>query len=287
MWIPAPCGASNLCDYCAWRVARENIAVMAMDSVRHPDDFARVNFTLTTNRQSFKPEQFKNAYREVFRYLRHDRFDGLALRQLGLMEWTTGSGGHGRLPHIHGLLKGLDPSLATTCGAEHRRDRCGTCEECLLSLRWEKLTGGAWKVEMREIRKPAGMTAYVIAHHHKKAQGPPPWAKGVKRFRPAIATKERAGFFLDGVTALRKEAREASANDAKVKAAQDRLMALDLDPSDLDCIGNELFDDFLEQQHAQAPAIAVKRHANGALVSLSTGEVVGRHSRVTGKVVRS
>lgn len=92
-----------------------------------------------------------------------------------MMEWTTGSGGHGRLPHGHLLLKRLPPGVDLSPGCELWRS---------VSERWKKLTGGAFIVELRELRSPAGAIAYTVAHLHKKDQAPPPEWRG-KRFRPS------------------------------------------------------------------------------------------------------
>src|SRR3954454_18706055 len=88
------------------------------------------------------------------------------------MEWTTGLHSPGRRPHMHALVKGLPGEAAAAL-------------EPAISAKWERLTGGAWLVEARELRTPGGAIAYMVGHHHKREQAPPPSMRGVKRMRPS------------------------------------------------------------------------------------------------------
>jgi hypothetical protein len=138
----------------------------------------------------------------------------------GFVEWTTGrsssSGGKRRI-HVHYLLKGLDlrageqvcdPELerkrSARSGVELARSlpcRCGrpySCVECWVRREWRSLVG-AWVVEARPIRTPAGAIAYFAPHHSKQAQGPPAGWSG-KRFRPS------KGYFNAPVEELRGRA---------------------------------------------------------------------------------
>lgn len=169
------CGRSNSCPACAWLAAVENVGVVAIDARASQP---RVGMTLTTREAGFDMARYRRAVSEVFRWLRREY--GSEVAYLLLMEWTTGAGGHGRLPHGHLLVKHLPPDLDLSLGCDLWRQ---------LKARWEHHTG-AWRVELRELRTPGGAIAYMVGHHHKGEQAPPEGWSG-KRFRPSRNYFER------------------------------------------------------------------------------------------------
>ena len=179
------CGRSNSCPSCAWLAAVENVGVVAIDA---REEQPRVGMTLTTRRADFDMARYREAVRLLFRWLRSEF--GSEVAYLLLMEWTTGSGGHGRLPHGHLLVKRLPAELDLSAGCELWRE---------VKAHWERYTG-AWRVELRELRTPGGAIAYMVGHHHKGEQAPPEGWSG-KRFRPS------KNYFVRPVAELRQESR--------------------------------------------------------------------------------
>jgi hypothetical protein len=145
--------------------------------------------TLTTVDPHHDLERFRRDVEQVFKVVR--LVVGGEVQYLGMMEWTTGesrrSGGYRRV-HEHLLLRGVDAAAAAEVEARVRRV-------------WERRTG-ANRVEVRELRNASGATAYVVAHHHKREQAPPPGVS-VRRLRHSRSP----AYFADGVTALREEVR--------------------------------------------------------------------------------
>jgi hypothetical protein len=185
--LPVRCGRSNSCPLCAWLAAAENINVVAIDA---RDDMPRYAITLTTVDPAFSSRAFRVAMAQWFRWLRSEVG---AVRYLGNVEFTTGeaatSGGHRRI-HQHTLVKGEDGWDLDGLW------RAG-------KARWESLTG-AYRVELRALRTPAGACAYFVAHHHRAEQAAPPGWSG-KRFRPS------KGYFTRPVPELREQARSQRA----------------------------------------------------------------------------
>lgn len=179
------CGRSNSCPKCAWLAAVENVGVVMIDS---REEQPRAGMTLTTRRADFDMTRYRRAVFAIFRWLRSEY--GAELAYLLLMEWTTGSGGHGRLPHGHLLVKRLPADVDLSPGCELWRE---------LKTRWERHTG-AWMVELRELRTPGGAIAYMVGHHHKSEQAPPEGWSG-KRFRPS------QNYFVRPIVELREESR--------------------------------------------------------------------------------
>ena len=163
-----------------------------------------VGMTLTTRRADFDLVQYRDAVAVLFRWLRREF--GAQVAYLLMMEWTTGSGGHGRLPHGHLLLKGLPvDNLDLSPGCQLWRD---------VKAHWERYTG-AWRVELRELRTPGGAIAYMVGHHHKNEQAPPEGFSG-KRFRPS------RNYFERPIAQLREEARaQRKRSIALLELAQD------------------------------------------------------------------
>jgi hypothetical protein len=183
--LPVRCKASNRCPYCAWLAASENVAVVALDAT---DEQPTVGMTLTTRDPDFDMTRFRDAARDLFRWLRHQY--GSELAYLMLMEWTTGSGGHGRLPHAHVLVKRLPAGVDLGPGCQLWQD---------VKARWERLTG-AWRVELRKLLSPGGAVGYMVGHHHKREQAPPEGWSG-KRFRPS------KNYFVQPIAELREQVR--------------------------------------------------------------------------------
>jgi hypothetical protein len=183
------CKRSNSCPYCAWMASVENTLVVAHDARwRQPS----VGMTLTTDSPDFTMDRFRWATAKLFRWLRTRdgcaRADGGGrVEYLGLMEWTTGERTPGRRPHMHALVKGLDPDATDELHPQVRE-------------KWSKLTGGSWVVECRPLRTPGGAIAYMVGHHHKREQAPPAGWSG-KRIRPS------QGYFERPVAELRRHAK--------------------------------------------------------------------------------
>lgn len=183
--LPVRCGRSNSCPACAWLAAVENVGVVAIDA---REEQPTVGMTLTTRRADFDLVRYRRAVFAIFRWLRAEF--GPDVAYLLLMEWTTGSGGHGRLPHGHLLVKRMPAEIDLSPGCQLWRE---------LKQRWERHTG-AWRVELRELRTAGGAIAYMVGHHHKGEQAPPESFTG-KRFRPS------KNYFGRPIEDLRRESR--------------------------------------------------------------------------------
>ena len=132
----------------------------------------RLGLTLTTAKPTTDPAEFRYAVKEVRALLRRELG---RVEDCGHIEFTTGkgkrSGGHRRI-HQHSLVKlpddvpveqaqGLEPAIRST---------------------WERLTG-AHRVELAELRTPAGAAHYLTHHHAKQVQCPPKGWTG-RAYRP-------------------------------------------------------------------------------------------------------
>lgn len=260
---PFRCGAPNLCPYCAWRTAVENVAIVGIDA--RENSAPTVGMTLTTHRADFDRCRFTRAVAELIgRFLRP--LAGVPIEYLGNVEWSTGSGGRGRMLHMHVLLKGFPLELLSDCGEHrYRRQRCGRCMECQLSLRWEKITGGAWKVDLRELRSAGGAVAYMVGHHHKQSQSPPAGLRGIKRHRPS------RGYYSRPVGELREQARRVTAASAQNRQLLDRLAGFDASPEARD----DLLAVLLEREQARPAPVPVRLLGHGRQVmDLRTGELL-------------
>lgn len=237
-----PCGRSNSCSYCAWKAVAQNMAVVALDAkVRQP----RHGITLTTRDPAFSPERYRDAMRQWFRWLRSEVGEA---EYLALIEHTVRT----RLMHQHTLVKGLPD---------------GDCDELWREGKrlWEKLTG-AYRIEIRELRTPAGAIAYMVAHHHKGEQAPPPWWSG-KRFRPSRR------YFHRPVKGLREQVKRRHALRARVEQ-------LVRDAHEAGVELDELERRDLEQtvEPARVQVVRVERHESGLLVD-ENGSVIERGLR--------
>jgi hypothetical protein len=140
--------------------------------------------------------RFRVAIAQLFKWLRSEL--GRELGYLMLMEWTTGSGGHGRLPHAHVLLKRLPPD--TDLGPD-----CALFRG--VRTRWQRYTG-AWRIELRPLLSPAGAVVYMVGHHHKREQAPPKGWSG-RRFRPSVGNRDGVGrYFLRPAMDVRADAQQ-------------------------------------------------------------------------------
>jgi hypothetical protein len=184
--LPVRCGRSNSCPKCAWLAAVENVGVVAIDA---REEQPTVGMTLTTRRADFDMARYRVAVAQLFKWLRSEF--GPEVAYLLMMEWTTGSGGHGRLPHGHLLVKRLPADLDLSPNCQLWQD---------VKAHWAKYTG-AWMVEVRQLRSAGGAIAYMVGHHHKGHQAPPEGYTGGKRFRPS------KNYFARPVARLREEAR--------------------------------------------------------------------------------
>lgn len=201
--VPARCGAPNKCAYCAYQVTVENSVVVHLDAERH--GHPKVGMTLTTAKETTPPPVFRKDVEVVFRAVRRR---APACEYLGLVEFSTGRGarsGGVRRPHQHLLLKGVLPSQAEQL------------EDVVRDV-WKARTG-ADRIEFRELRSPAGATAYLIHHHRKREQAPPEGWKG-KRMRPS------RGYYGEPVAALRVEAKELL-RSRRLRRVARRLVAWD------------------------------------------------------------
>lgn len=191
------CGSPNRCDYCAMLTACENAVVLRLDAYDcasldlPPDqrDFATVGLTTTTWRPGVSFEGLRKSEQLLWRQLR--RRYGKQVGYCGFLEWTTGmaarSGGH-RRPHLHHLVKRLEWFDGL---------------EAEVSELWRRFSSdGAWRVECRPLYTPMGAIAYLVLHHHKREQGPPPGTKHTKRLRPS------RNFFNRPIPELREQARK-------------------------------------------------------------------------------
>jgi hypothetical protein len=192
--------------------AVENVSVVVIDSRREQPT---VGMTLTTRRADFDLVRYRRAVEDLFRWLRREF--GPAVAYLLMMEWTTGRGGHGRLPHGHLLVKRLPEGLDLSPGCELWRQ---------IKKRWERSTG-AWMVELRELRTPAGAIAYMVGHHHKREQAPPEGWSG-KRFRPS------RNYFDRPVCELREHVRFDRAVRMRSERLLESLQDQGVDPDQLD-----------------------------------------------------
>ena len=227
--FPVRCGASNKCWYCAYLAAVENAVVVRLDA---EVDAPNVGLTLTTVDPHHDLDRFRRDVEQVFRFIR--RALGADVGYLGFMEWTTGrgtnSGGHRRV-HQHALLKRADAAAATALEPD-------------LAELWKSRTGAS-RVELRELRTPAGAIAYLVHHHHKRDQAPPPAFRG-RRLRPS------KNYYSRPIVELREEAKMLL-RDKRTESAVRRAMDYDLLANALgEDEANALLEQAIDQARAEA-----------------------------------
>lgn len=245
--VPARCGASNRCAYCAYQATIENALVVALDAER--DGYPCVGMTLTTVDPQQDMAAFRRAVQDVIRLLRRRLGDDVGY--LAMIEWTTGrgarSGGHRRV-HAHVLLK--------RCSA-----RAAEAVEGDVAVLWHRLTG-ATRVELRELRSAAGATAYLIHHHRKRDQSPPPGWSG-KRFRPS------RNYFGVPVVQLRAEAAMATRSKRLRRAARQLVEWEALDGAPPEVLDLELAAALVEAKWLSNGVRFVKLDRFGGFASVS------------------
>ena len=255
------CGASNRCDYCAMLAACENAVVLRLDAF--DGAFPQVGLTTTTHRSDFPWELLRGAERSLWRSLRRE-FGRTQVQYCGCLEWTTGSSWRSqgyRFPHLHHLVKGIPREMVTTE------------LEGWISELWRGYTGGAWRVDFKPLYTPMGAIAYLVLHHHKREQGPPPGTKHVKRLRPSKGYTERP------LRELREEARLLLQNERLYAELVETMSVPDGAPSFL---VEELIAERVDQAQAErkmrAPRLCHVRERRR--VDRVTGEVLLEFSHV-------
>lgn len=244
-FLPARCGATNKCAYCAYRRVLEDALVITLDAERfgHP----RVGMTLTTVDPDHSMAAFRDDIKQVFKAIRRRLGDDVAY--LGMMEWTTGraqrSGGR-RRAHQHVLLRNCLPGDAERIEPEVREI-------------WQARTGAS-RVEVRELRSPAGATAYLIHHHRKRDQAPPKGWSG-KRLRPS------KNYYGQPIADLRAEARGLLRNKRLRKAANRLIDWQELDGAPDEILDEEWAAAMVEARHQAALVTFVKLDRFGAIKS--------------------
>lgn len=257
------CGASNRCDYCAMIAACENAVVLRLDAFE--GEFPRVGLTTTTHRRDFGLDELRASEKRLWRWLRREC--GRQVEYCGFVEWTTGrsvrSGG-ARLPHVHHLVKGLPPADAPALETE-------------LSEEWRRWTGGAWVLECRELRTPMGAIAYLVLHHHKREQGPPPGSRHVRRLRSS------RGYMTRPIAEYRAEARELLRDERLYARLVEALDVPNGAPFDLvEEVVAERIDEARERARYERARLVHVRERR--LVDQATGEVKYEFRGVLGGV---
>lgn len=238
-FVPARCGATNRCPYCAYLAVVENALVVALDA--ELGGFPRVGVTLTTADPVHDPARFRLAVADVFKALRAALGP---VEYLGFMEWTTGrgrrSGGH-RRAHMHVLVKGLAPRDAPIAEAAVR---------------------AAWRlgsqVEARQLRSVAGATAYLVHHHNKASQAPPAGYTG-KRLRPS------KGYYAAPVADLRRQAHELLVSKRLRRAASRAVQWEELDGAPEELVDRELTAALAAARREHSMVTFVKLDGNGGI----------------------
>lgn len=148
------------------------------------------------------------------------------------LRWPPPAGGHRRV-HQHALLKRADASAAAALEPE-------------LAELWRSRTGAS-RVELRELRTPAGAIAYLAHHHHKRDQAPPPGFRG-RRLRPS------KNYYSKPISDLREEAK-AVLHDKRLEGAVRRSLDYGLLSNAVgEAEANARLDEALDQARADACA---------------------------------
>jgi hypothetical protein len=204
------CGAPNRCDYCAMLTACENAVVIRLDAFDAKgigglsEGFPRMGITTTTANLNLGYDGLRLAQQKLWRQLRREF--GEQVQYCGFLEWTTGKSERSkgrRYPHLHFLVKGLDPGMSHAIAAR-------------VSELWRKFAH-AWQVECKPLYTPLAAIAYLALHHHKREQGPPPGTRNVKRLRGS------RGYFNRPIADYRTEAREILKDERAVASIVELL----------------------------------------------------------------
>lgn len=241
-FVPARCGAPNKCAYCAYQTVIENMVVVGLDAERfgHP----RHGLTLTTRDPVTSPAAFRRDVEKTMKALR--RLDPW-LQYLGMVEFTSGrgarSGGHRRI-HQHLLLKNVNAPADDL--------------EAVVQRVWEQRTGAS-RVELRELRSAGGATAYLLAHHHKRDQAPPPGWSG-KRLRSSRS------YYGEPVAELRKQAGEMLRSKRLRRVARRMVDWESLDGAPDEVLDREWSGALSQARHEASMVTFVKLNPDGAII---------------------
>jgi hypothetical protein len=153
-----------------------------------------------------------------------------------------------RRAHTHVLLRGVPAD-----------DVAGV--EAVTRKVWSGEQGMGSRLEVRELRTPAGATAYLTLHHHKREQRPPEGLR-VTRFRPS------RGYFGRPVGELRAEARSVLGEKRVRRAAWALLDGEALDRMPEAMLEDELASALREARAARAAVELVRVLPDGYLVRM-------------------
>ncbi|MBA3843931.1 MAG: hypothetical protein H0X39_15180 [Actinobacteria bacterium] len=168
--------------------------------------FARIGILTTTRTRGTSLHGLRDAEKRLWDELR--KLHGRQVEYCGFLEWTAETFPV-RLPHLHHLVKGIEYSQSEVV---MQPNKYGELVPTLPALeahvselwRWassKTQERPSWLVGARPLYTPAGAVRYLVLHHHKREQGPPPGTKHAKRFRPS------RGFFSQPLGVLRAEVR--------------------------------------------------------------------------------
>ncbi len=232
--LPVACGSPNLCDFCRFKETCLWSCMVFQDARGpRPPNFG---VALTTAKPDTAPAQIRRTVERVGAFMRSELG---TFEYCGHVEFTTGlaarSGGHRRW-HEHLLCK----LPADVPAAQAVALQAG------ISRITERLIG-APRVEVAELRTPAGAAGYLTHHHGKTAQLPPPGWTG-RRFRPSRR-------YFDRPAAERRALAQAHVLDEQVVRMVRANMRLD---ESLDAAGEEEWSDRLTAELDRARAEAAQ-----------------------------
>lgn len=174
--VQGRCKGPNLCEYCAGRVAQENIELLALDGlVGTAPEWWVVLTTATTERR-------QAAYRSWWEVAKREA----RCQTARLLEFTTGYGrcsGGERRPHWNVLVKG------------------GERQAAALLAGWQRASGST-QGYIGQVSDEGGLFRYLLGHLNKQSQRPPGGWKGQ---RLTISS----GYLWTGTAEARKAAQGA------------------------------------------------------------------------------
>lgn len=245
-YTPVRCGRSNKCGYCSRLAGRETVEAVYLDAkVQMP----RHTLTLTTRSIETTSRDFRLAVKGLVRWLRQEH----EVEYLGVIEFTTGrsetSGGHRRM-HQHALLKGLQAGVDV--GSVQRQ----------VSRRMASAIG-APRVELAELRTPEGAIGYMVGHHQKRDQAPPPAWSG-KRVRSS------RHYWTRPVKEIRADVKTNQQHKVNVHKLLEALQEQGVDP---DALEPEQWEHLVE--HRAAPQLVqIRQTPRGRPYDVTTGQPV-------------
>lgn len=158
---------------------------------------------------------------------------------------------------MHALLKRCEPADAEAIEGAVRRV-------------WEERTG-ADRVELRELRTPAGAVAYLAIHHHKLEQQPPHAWRG-RTLRPS------RNYFDQPSPALRERVRGMLADERLVHVVAQQVAYREMLEAGVEEEADAILDAALARaRDVQAAGVRVVRirDSDGAIVDFRSGEMIG------------